>query len=231
MGPNNGFVCIVAFWEIIMAMIFANIQPTRAVNPPMPLYLMAGQSNMEGHPDPTLTASILEAVNSNSTHLQADFEEIIARWYRTYDDGSAQYAYDPTFVALESAKLATWKEERLLSAAFLHPMKNVFCTTTNQSASGLTDNCGDPFGPELIFGHELHKTLSSTFTIVKVVQGGTTLGHDWLPPSVAPDRLAGSNYRRLLARISDLETNPQSIHPACASSAGCQWEMFLWFQG
>ena len=198
---------------------------------PMPLYLMAGQSNMEGNPDPRLAASILEAVNSNSTHLQADFEEIIADWYRTYDNGSAQYAYHPSFIALESAKLATWKQENLLGQGFLHPMKQVFCTKTNRSASGLTNNCGNPFGPELIFGHELHKTLSSTFTIVKVVKGGTTLGKDWLPPSVAPEGVPGPYYSKLMARIKDLESNPKSIHPACATGAGCKWEMFLWFQG
>jgi Carbohydrate esterase, sialic acid-specific acetylesterase len=103
--------------------------------------------------------------------------------------------------------------------------------------AALQVNCGEDFGPELMMGHMLGKTLGSPTSLIKVAVGGTTLYCDWRSPSrqdsvVVPEdkTRCGELYDELSARIKSLATKPAEVHPDCASKK-CQWSAFVYFQG
>lgn len=202
----------------------------------MPIYLFAGQSNMQGNVDPTLFHDLLRILDSNQNHnsKQSNLEKTLNDWYLYANNGYARYAYSPPVSAMEAQKLLEFKKQGLITATFPNPppTNNVaFCTCTDQAAKPMTDNCGNPFGPELLFSKKIAKTNHKPFTVVKVVEGGTSLAHDWISPS-ASNGNPGPMYVRLANRIASLKQAPETIHANCKlNGSACKFKAFVWFQG
>lgn len=201
----------------------------------MPLFLFAGQSNMQGNVDQNLFNQLVKilALHERDPIKQKKLENALNKWYLTYGNGYAQYAYNRKVSALEANDLVGLKKAGLIDRRFPQPPRNnlAYCTDTMNPAVPLATSCGNPFGPELLFSRAYAKNTSDPFTVVKVVEGGTSLAVDWISPS-ASNGHPGSMYKELADRIASLRNDPKSIHPHCASSGkACAFKAFVWFQG
>jgi hypothetical protein len=197
----------------------------------MPVFLLAGQSNMEGNTDrTTFDALMYELGQGPADNLQQRLTNRLMSWYQS-NDGYAMYGISDQIAALETSELIRLNREGLVNASLSAPYSKVMCAWKN-SPEALALNCGNPFGPELVLGHVLGATTHSPTSLIKVAKGGTSLYVDWLPPSAASrtGRAVGPLYKELSQRIKSLQTNPSSVHPNCATQK-CRWAGFIWFQG
>lgn len=210
----------------------SDIEFTAQSSKTMPVYLLAGQSNMEGNVDPELFNGLLKKIQAGKNKKNRLEKELNA-WYEDFAGGYARYAYDPLVCAHEAQLLLNLKRDRLINAVFPRPDKKntAYCTNSSDAARPLSANCGNPFGPELMFSKKLAKQINKPFTIVKVARGGTSLAVDWISPS-ASNNNPGPMYKELAARIASLQNDPKSIHAKCAKTTGaCKFDALIWFQG
>jgi hypothetical protein len=126
------------------------------------------------------------------------------------------------------AELMRLHQEGLVGNQLTQPHPSVMCSLNGSKVAALNTNCGSPFGPELMMGHVLAKTLGSPTSLIKVAEGGTTLERHWRSPSRGEP--VGDQYNLLSARIKSLASKPAEIHPDCASKK-CRWAAFIYFQG
>lgn len=195
----------------------------------LPVYLLAGQSNMEGNVDTTLFRSLLaELASGTGTGIEARLAEHIRYWHKDTNGGYAGYGYTPQMAALEAAELVRLNAAGLVGASLTTPNTKVLCSKNATAISPLTTNCGNPFGPELVFGQALSKAGYSTTSLIKVAYGGTNLYVDWRSP--LSGGTVGPLYTQLRTRIQSLKSDPASVNPSCKTQA-CRWSAFVWFQG
>jgi Carbohydrate esterase, sialic acid-specific acetylesterase/Galactose binding lectin domain len=195
----------------------------------MPVFLLAGQSNMVGNVDPTLFQTLLdELVHGSSSGLQTRLVGELRNWYLNTNDGYASYGYSDAMATFESSELIRLHAAGFVDARLTSPYSKVWCSMNDAKVAPLTTNCGSPFGLELVLGHVLGTTAYSPASLIKVAQGGTTLYTDWRSPRSGGT--VGPLYVQLRSRIQSLKSNPASINPACTTQS-CRWSAFIWFQG
>ncbi len=195
----------------------------------MPMYLLAGQSNMEGHVNGTLFDNLMaELTNSNATGLEARLVERLRHWYLDTNNGYASYGYSTTMATYQATQLIRLRGEGLIGAQLREPHPTVSCSMNGSAVARLSTNCGSPFGPELTMGHVLGKTPGSVTSLIKVAKGGSTMQVDWRSPGRGQP--VGDQYRNLSARIASLVSSPASVHPDCTTRR-CEWAAFVFFQG
>lgn len=208
-----------------------NVDPD--ANMSTPVFLLAGQSNMEGNVPVDLFEDLMQELSSEANDtLQQRLEDRLTDWYQNYNDGYAMYGYSPAMVTLQASELVRLKGEGTVSPGLLTAYDAVWCGRNDDPVAPLQANCGNPFGPELTLGHYLGTTSHTPTSLIKVVKGGSTLLIDWLSPSSAEtgDGVVGSWYTALQSRIGSLDSGPASVNPACVE-ASCRWGAFIWFQG
>lgn len=194
----------------------------------LPMFLLGGQSNMEGNVDETLFAMLLaELGQGTDDDLQLRLNAVFQYWYFEFDDGYASYGYSDEMAALETAELIALRDQGLLGPDLTAPHPDVLCAF-DDAVARLALNCGYPFGPELMFGHAWAASGYSTTSLIKVARGGTTLFTDWRPPASGGE--VGAEYLRLREQIGMLTTDPARVNPVCAEQ-DCHWGAFIWFQG
>ena len=194
----------------------------------MPVFLMAGQSNMVGNPDTTLFNTLPnELAFGTGTGIETRLVSDMHGWYFS---GTAypSYGWTDTMAAFEASELVRLNAAGLVGANLTTPDPNVLCSLDPTPVAPLTTNCGNPFGPELVMGRVLGKAGYAPTSLIKVAVGGTTLAVDWRSP--LSGGTVGPLYLQLRARIKALVSDPASVHPECVSQH-CQWEAFIWFQG
>lgn len=195
----------------------------------LPVFLLAGQSNMEGNVDTTLFQSLLTDLASGaSTGIEARLAERIRFWHKDTNGGYAGYGYTPQMAAFEASELVRLNAAGLVGANLTTPNTKVLCSKNTAAVSPLTTNCGNPFGPELVFGQALSKAGYSSTSLIKVAKGGTNLYVDWRSP--LSGGTVGPLYTQLRSRIQSLSLTPASVNPSCKTQA-CRWSAFVWFQG
>ncbi len=195
----------------------------------MPVFLLAGQSNMVGNIDQALFQNLLaELTTGPSASLQQRLADRLRQWYFEWQGGYATYGYSEPMAAFEASELVRLRAAGLVGNALVQQNPNVMCANNDTAVAPLTINCGNSFGPELMLGQVLGKTLPTPTSLIKVARGGTTLAVDWASPLAG--RTVGDQYKQLSARIQSLRQNPASVHPDCAARS-CQWAAFVWFQG
>ncbi len=201
----------------------------------LPMFLMAGQSNMEGNPEGTLTQSILaELASSSSTDvIKTNLTEQIRYFHLVERGGYRGYGYRPDMPAFEAAEMVRLRAAGLVGVDLTNPNLKVLCAWNSPTPSPLAiGKCGAPFGPELVFGQALSKAGYSSTSLIKVAVGGTNLYDDWRSPLMGGTPSAKSQllYAKLRARIQSLQSDRTSVNPACKDRA-CKWSAFVWFQG
>ncbi len=207
------------------------------------VFVLAGQSNMEGHAEVStfdyigkdpLTAPILKEMrHPDGTPRVCD------RVWMSYLTGP----YDGSANGEGLGKL-----------------------TTGFGARGdqPTRDCGK-IGPEFTFGIYMEKGLSQPILIIKTAWGGRSLNTDFRPPSAGPyqlpkqvqelwdrhpqgahgipkleerqkwraekDAASGVFYRMMVEHVKKVLADPKRVHPEYDEKAGYELAGFVWLQG
>src|SRR3954453_11707065 len=171
-------------------LILAGVPALHAASAPKPLkvFILAGQSNMEGQGVADLDGKDYNAGKGTLKYLLKDREK--APLLKHLSDGKGGWAVrDDVWVRYRPEK---------------GPVK------AGPLTLGFTPYGGKHhFGPELQFGHVLGDHLDSQVLLIKTAWGGKSLYRDFRPPSSGGE--VGPYYRKMLAEIrqtlSDLKTD------------------------
>ncbi len=111
------------------------------------------------------------------------------------------------------------------------------------------------FGPEYTFGIYMQKHLKEPFLIIKTAWGGKDLVRQFRPPSAGELPMmqskiekykatgtldaerakhkdgTGEYYRMMMGHVKDVLKDPEQYHPAYDKGAGYEIAGFVWFQG
>jgi|ETNmetMinimDraft_23_1059889.scaffolds.fasta_scaffold13865_2 alpha-galactosidase len=193
---------------------------------PLKVYLLVGQSNMQGHAhvrtfdhigmDPK-TAPILKAIRNAA--------------------GTPKVCENVWISSVDTAVPEGERHGRL---------------TAGYGASGR----GSKIGPELTFGIYMQQRVDEPILVIKTAWGGKSLNTDFRPPSAGPyefnaqqlenlkkqgkniaqtgaDRakMTGQYYRLMMEHIKKVLDNIKRVYPAYDAKAGYELDGFVWFQG
>jgi hypothetical protein len=192
----------------------------------MPVFLLAGQSNMEGNVDKTVLETLLRELSRGAS--AATLKAVLYDWYFNQNAGYASYGYSDTMANFEVSELLRLHQAGLVNDSLKAPYDKIWCAWNETPVAPLTTNCGNPFGPELVLGRFLGTTTYSPTSLIKVAKGGTNLMSDWRSPRSGG--ATGPWFQALRDRIRSLRSAPASVHPDCVSKS-CRWAAFIWFQG
>jgi alpha-galactosidase len=198
----------------------------QAAGGPLKVYLLVGQSNMQGHAqvrtfdhigmDPK-TAPILKAIRNA--------------------DGTPKVCQNVWISSVDPAAPEGERHGRL---------------TAGYGASGRDPK----IGPELTFGIYMQQHVDEPILVIKTAWGGKSLNTDFRPPSAGPyefnaqqlenlkkqgkdlvqakaDRAkkTGQYYRLMMEHIKKVLGNIKRVYPAYDVKAGYELAGFVWFQG
>ncbi|MCH2592700.1 MAG: sialate O-acetylesterase [Pedosphaera sp.] len=198
----------------------------QAAGGPLKVYLLVGQSNMQGHAqvrtfdhigmDPK-TAPILKAIRNA--------------------DGTPKVCENVWISSVDTAPPGSERHGRL---------------TAGYGASGR----GPKIGPELTFGIYMKQHVDEPILIIKTAWGGKSLNTDFRPPSAGPyefnaqqlenlkkqgkdiaqaragrAKMTGQYYRLMMEHIKKVLGNIKRVYPAYDAKAGYELAGFVWFQG
>ncbi len=219
-------VCLVAI--LLLGVSFVD------AGEPLKVYVLVGQSNMEGHArvsvmdymgDDPATASLLgEMKNPDGT-------------FRMIDDVWISY------LTGESGRIDTENRE-------------VFGQLTvgygNQGGRDYSKP-GEKIGPELAFGITMHKELDQPILLIKTAWGGQSLHTDFRSPSSGPyvpseddvlrerfvtnaqkeelQAKTGARYRQMIEYVRSVLGDIQRVYPDYDSALGYELAGLVWFQG
>jgi len=98
------------------------------------------------------------------------------------------------------------------------------------------DKLGSNIGPEYAFGYFMGEALDEQVLLIKVAAGGTSIYHNWRPPSAgmpagAKAETVGGLYRALVNYTHETLANLKQHFPAYDEKAGYEVAGFVWFQG
>ena len=193
---------------------------------PLKVYLLVGQSNMQGHAhvrtfdhigmDPK-TAPILKAIRNAA--------------------GTPKVCENVWISSVDTAVPEGERHGRL---------------TAGYGASGR----GSKIGPELTFGIYTQQRVDEPILVIKTAWGGKSLNTDFRPPSAGAydfnaqqlenlkkqgkdiaqaraDRakMTGQYYRLMMEHIKKVLDNIKRVYPAYDAKAGYELDGFVWFQG
>ncbi|MEM6505983.1 MAG: sialate O-acetylesterase [Planctomycetota bacterium] len=203
---------------------------------PLRIYILAGQSNMEGH------ANI-----RTFEYIGEDPETKPLLDLMTDDDGKPVTA-DRVWV---SNATEYFEDQGVLSGML----------TAGFGARQNPSELGDNIGPEYTFGLKMQQAYNGPILIIKTAWGGKSLHTDLRPPSAGPYTLSvlqkrmyptgeghgvpedleqwmddkikatGVYYRKMIEHINKVLADPGKIVPGYRKDAGYEIAGFVWFQG
>ena len=209
-----------------MLLLVLGLPAGPALAGPLRVYVLAGQSNMQGH---------AHARTIDAMRLDADTAALLA--LMRDEDGAAR------------ASGRTWIS--VAGEGDGDPPRTGPLTVGFGAARG-----GPKIGPELTFGLTLERRTDGPILIVKTAWGGRSLHTDFRPPSAGPrelteaeqrradergtppaeiraelDRRTGRSYRRMIEHVRSVLADPGRVHPAYDPAEGVELAGFVWFQG
>jgi hypothetical protein len=104
---------------------------------------------------------------------------------------------------------------------------------------------GGKIGPEFTFGLTMDTALKEPVLLIKTAWGGKSLYYDFRPPSAgvyprSPDDIAknrnpesgsGHYYRLMVEHVKKVLADPKRVYPAYDAAAGYEIAGFIWLQG
>ena len=214
-------------------LLSANAAVAEEKTRPLKVFIIAGQSNMQGHAairtfdyigDDPITAPLLKEMRD------------AAGQPRVLDD-----VWISSVGCLGDAYTDLTEKHGQLTAGFGAPENKI--------------------GPEFTFGIAMHKQLNEPILIIKTAWGGRSLHTDFRPPSAGPyqlsswqlenypkqqghgipkdfekwkaDKIAetGVYYREMIKHVKNVLADPKRVCPAYDESQGLELAGFVWLQG
>lgn len=185
---------------------------TLASAKPLKVFILAGQSNMEGHAQTKTFPAIAKDPETADIHKKmvgSDGEAVVL------DDVWIAYSYgnfsgDP--VGKKSGKLT--------------------------AGYGSQHHVGTgKIGPEFTFGIYMHEALGEPVLLIKDAWGGKSLKVDFRPPSGGElddeknKEKAGRYYDLLIEHVKEVLADPKAVYPDYDPKEGYEISGFVWFQG
>jgi hypothetical protein len=177
---------------------------------PLKVYIMAGQSNMQGQSKARTLAGI---------GLDPELKPL---YDRLVDNEGNPRVHENVYIAAFS-QTGAW------GAPVVDQEKHGQLSIGYGSATTETNK----LGPELAFGATLYEELKEPILIIKTAWGGKDLEHNFRPPSAGPhkDDTAGHYYRLMMKHVNTVLADPGKYCPAYDPKQGCEIAGFVWFQG
>ena len=207
-------------------MVFASFSTAN----PLKVYILAGQSNMEGH-----------AKLSSFDHIGMDPKT--APILKEMREASGEP------VELEDVWITyrTGKEE---------DQPGIGKLTSGFGARRVSTEDGGKIGPEFTFGIYTRKLVNEPILIIKTAWGGKSINTDFRPPSAGPyefnekqletykkqgkdiakmkaerNAKVGRYFRMMMEHVRSVLADPGKIHPGYNAKDGYELGGFVWFQG
>ncbi|MBT8043791.1 MAG: sialate O-acetylesterase [Verrucomicrobiae bacterium] len=180
---------------------------------PLKVYILCGQSNMEGHAQTKTFPAI--AKDPKTKHL---YDKMVG------PDGKP-VIMDDVWIAYSYGNFSgdpVGKKSGKLTAGY-----------------GSQHHVGTgKIGPELTFGITMHELQGEPILLIKDAWGGKSLMVDFRPPSAGKlpedhknkDK-AGRYYKLLIDHVKEVLANPKAVYPDYNAKDGYELAGFVWFQG
>jgi hypothetical protein len=178
---------------------------------PLKVFILAGQSNMEGHAESYTFPAIAKDPNTADLYKQmvdADGKPVVCK------DVWISYAYG------DFGGNPIGRKAGNLTAGWGSQHHNI-CK----------------IGPEFTFGITMQKHLGDPILLIKNAWGGKSLMVDFRPPSggepTDPKQKenAGKYYEHMMSHVKDVLADPKKVYPNYDPKEGYEIAGFLWLQG
>jgi alpha-galactosidase len=178
---------------------------------PLKVFILAGQSNMEGHAESYTFPYIAKDPKTADLYKQmvdADGKPVICK------DVWISYAYG------DFGGNPIGRKAGNLSAGWGSQHHNI-CK----------------IGPEFTFGITMQKQLGEPILLIKNAWGGKSLLVDFRPPSAGEPtdpkqkENAGKYYGHMMSHVKDVLADPKKVYPGYDPKEGYEIAGFVWFQG
>ncbi|HIK93179.1 MAG TPA: hypothetical protein EYG03_14540 [Planctomycetes bacterium] len=222
---------IITTFALIVLTITGFASDTRSEDNPLKVYILAGQSNMEGH----AKVETFDYISDDPATAPLLKEMIDA-------DGKSRVCDNVWISYLTGARGTTGEGFGKLTSGY-------------GSRKNPTED-GGKIGPEFTFGITMAKAVDGPILIIKTAWGGKSLHTDFRPPSAGPyvfsetqlenftkkgqdikqaraDKAAqtGHYYRLMVNHVKHVLSDIKRIVPDYNASQGYQIAGFAWFQG
>ena len=212
--------------RILIAFLIFTALSIHAAPKPLKIYLLVGQSNMQGH-----------AAERTLEHLGMDPKTAPLLKAIRNADGTAKVQKNVWISSIEPSLESGEKHGRL---------------TVGYGAGGR----GPKIGPELTFGITMQNHVGEPILLIKTSWGGKSLNTDFRPPSAGPYEFnqqqlenfkkrgkdvaearkekterTGVYYRLMLEHIHKVLAEIRRVYPDYDAKAGYELAGFVWFQG
>lgn len=211
---------------LIVSLVMLVVICGSAAAKPLKVYILAGQSNMEGH-----------AEVRTFKHVGMDPETAPMLKDMLSADGDPR-ELDDVYISYLTGK-GGWKTP-------LKSKEKQGKLTVGFGAQGTSQK----IGPEFTFGIYMHKKLNEPILLIKTAWGGRSLNADFRPPSAGPyvwpkeleakltpekrekkKQATGRFYRLMMDHVKKVLEDPGKFHPAYNAEDGYEVAGFVWFQG
>ncbi len=197
----------------IAACASAALVPATAA--PLKVYILAGQSNMQGHATEWVLPGMAADPVTKGLHDQIVDAE-----------GHFRVHEDVRVAALNGSLDQPVTKSGPLTMGFGGNL---------EGRAGERSKYAIKFGPELGFGLTMREHLREPFLIIKTAWGGKSLRKDFLSPSgvkvVGGDAETGANYRAMCEFVKTVLEDPATYCPTYDPRQGYEVSGFVWFQG
>ena len=212
--------------RIVISILIFTALSIHAAPKPLKIYLLVGQSNMQGH-----------AAERTLEHLGMDPKTAPLLKAIRNADGTAKVQKNVWISSIEPSLESGEKHGRL---------------TVGYGAGGR----GPKIGPELTFGITMQNHVGEPILLIKTSWGGKSLNTDFRPPSAGPYEFnqqqlenfkkrgkdvaearkekterTGVYYRLMLEHIHKVLADIRRVYPDYDAKAGYELAGFVWFQG
>lgn len=180
---------------------------SRSYADPLKVYILAGQSNMEGQAPISTLPCMIDDPEGKALHdkmVDADGKP------RVFDE----------------IRMAAFSQHKKEDTERIGPL-------TAGYGKHLVDD--EIIGVELAFGITMHEHLQKPFLIIKTSWGGKSLCRDFRPPSAGATEefkeSPGAYYKLMMQHVKGVLANPGKVCPSYNADDGYDLAGFVWFQG
>lgn len=204
---NTPAIKLTIFSSLIAMAVTVSLQAK-----PLKVYILCGQSNMEGHAQTHTFPAI--AKDPKTADL---YEEIV-------DAAGKPLVHENIWISYSYGDFPgnpIGKRSGQLTAGY-----------------GSQHHIGTgKIGPELTFGITMHKLTKEPILLIKNAWGGKSLMVDFRPPSageISDEKAkakAGKYYAHMMEHVKEVLADPKKVYPAYDAKEGYELSGFIWFQG
>lgn len=198
----------------LIAIVIAILTTAAYAKDPLKVYILVGQSNMQGHAAEQTVPGIAADPTSKALHDKIVDEK---GKYRVLND-------------VHIAAITGTLEKPVTKSG---PLTMGYGGNLGGSP-GAKGKHAVKFGPELTFGATIREHVEGPSLIIKAAWGGKSLHGDFLSPSGAEllkGKETGPYYKAMCAHVKSVLTDPGKYCPAYDKTAGYEIAGFVWFQG